>query len=694
MPKVAAMSNVFETGVVIHLVDRVSAALGTIARSMATTNTACAALNARLQLINTRFTRGLVLAGGGMALAAPLISATKEAEKYQHQLNQMRSAGMGVAEMSSAIGAAWSTSSKVITSGVTENLKVISDLRTITGNTKDAITFTPKFAKMQGAYASVLDGKLSKRSEELSFGAMKALDQIGQIENLPQISNGLDKMMKATVASLGRVVPTDFQNAWRFARQARFGYTDDFRYKVLPELILENKTIGGGSGSGGVGPMLNAGYKAVVQGVLNRVSAGKLASLGLVPLGSILKTSTTGTTLQGGLLNKELFARNPLEWVKQEFIPRLAKANHIDPNDRDKLVQASNQVFKGNGMLGSFIGELIKKQLQFERFGHLYDKADGIDAAYDRGQKNDPMANWKALHASFENLKVSIGEHILPVLIPMVNKLATGIQKAASYLHDHPGITKAIAGVTALASGLLVLGGVASMVSAGVAGLQFVGAAIGAALAPEIFITVAVAATALATVIKNWDKIMEYVRSHQKQLIVVAAALAVSLNALGTALTWLKDICVGVVSGIVNSITGLVNFAAKMPGTSVWMYSELGKMFDKWNVGDSLYNASKSYLSQSGLGQVTNAIEAPAHWKKVTDQVFSPGLRPAYAGTMTINNTFNVPAGTDTKEVSKHVTKELGKQLGKTFGNLNTSQRASGGGSTGTSFNGGGRVRP
>nr|HNH75620.1 hypothetical protein [Candidatus Obscuribacter sp.] len=185
--------------------------------------------------IGNTFNRGLVVAAGGMALAAPLIGATREAEKYQHQLNQMKSAGLSNVEMANAIGAAWKTTGSVITSTATENLKVIMDLRSVFGHTQEGIDYLPKFAKIQGACASILDGKLSKHADALTFDMAKSLDMIGRVRNPMIFNKSAEAMFKTTEATGGRVTSADYLQVFKYARQAKFGMGDDFLWKVLPE---------------------------------------------------------------------------------------------------------------------------------------------------------------------------------------------------------------------------------------------------------------------------------------------------------------------------------------------------------------------------------------------------------------------------------------------------------------------------
>lgn len=450
--------NVFEAGVVLHLVDKVSSGLGAIAMQFTRTQTAANALQARLTAIHSTFHKGLLIAGGGMALALPLVHATKAAEGYQHQLNQMQTAGLSHKEMAQSVAAAWQTTGKVITSTAEENLKVIMDLRSVFGHTGEAIDYMPKFTKIQGAYASVLDGKLAKQADNQTFAMAKALDTIGKIKNHHEMNAAAEGMFRATVATGGRVLPSDYLTTFKYMRQAKFGLNDEFLWKKLPELILENKGSGSGA-AGGVGPQIAALYRFGVQGIMNKQAAHNLMGIGLIGANQMMKTTTTGTTLVGGVLGSKLLSQDPVEWVNKVYLPHLVAAKHIDLGNKEALIHASNEILKGNQLATSLVAEIIKKPQVFERFPGLYNKTDSVDAAYDRGMKNDPEINRKALAAAFHNLNTVIGIHVLPVTIPLVNSLAAAIQKTALVLKDSPGIAKAIVGITALSSGALILGG-------------------------------------------------------------------------------------------------------------------------------------------------------------------------------------------------------------------------------------------
>ena len=708
--------NVFAAGVTIHLVDKVSSGLAQVARLFATTNTAAAALQARLNLIGSTFKSGLILGGAGAALAAPLVAASRSAEDYFHQINQMNSAGFTHKEMVQSIAQAWKTTGSVITSTAVENLRVISDLRAVFGNSQEAVEYMPKFAKIQGAYASALDPKLSKRADELTFAMAKSLDMIGAVKNKDVFDKAANSMFKVVEATGGRITPQDYMTTFKYARQAKFNMSDDFLYKILPELMLENK--GGGSGSsGGVGPQLAALYRFGVQGIMNKRAADVIREMGMVPDSAILKTTTTGTTLKKGLLDYSGLSQNPFEWVNKILVPKMVEHFKIDPTNTKALVEQSNQIFKGNQLAATLVAELIMKKNQYTRFAGMIDKTDNIDQAYDRGMKNDPAANWKALHASFENVLTAIGSQVLPVLIPTVNRLATALQQTGRFLHDHPGFTKALVTVTALAAGALILGGTFQILRAGFMAVQFVIgpivmglarlAAIGRALtwlpllgSSLMFVLrflgpIGLAIGALILVMKNWDNIIKFVNQNSRFFIHIAAEAGRMIDSLGISLKHLGNWAAttgAVIGSVVSEIPLLKELGQQIQISALQAKNNLIRAM---KVDDVTAKRDEQYLQKKGLGNLVSAIKGSKPTIPAKNADFH-GSKNSHAVQQknTLNLTIQAPPGTDEKKIADLVKHNVDKHWQTSVKRMQHAQSAASGNSVGRSNQTGGATRP
>jgi hypothetical protein len=677
--------NVFDIGISISLIDKASAGIGALARSAVAGEVAVAGLQTKLTGIqNSLFKGGMMLAGAG-ALAAPIVGAIHSANEYQHQINKMNTAGLSHKEMVESIAAAWKTTGTVITSTATENLKTIMDLRSVFGKTAEGIDYLPTFAKMQGAFISVSDGKFAKQAENLSFSAAKALDMIGAVRNRKEFDENLNMMFRATVATGGRVTPQDYMTTFKYARQAKFGFNQDFLYKLLPELILENK--GGGSGSsGGAGPQLAALYRFGIQGIMKKQAAEMLVSMGMIHGAAIQKTSTTGTTVKAPVLGADLLRANPFDWVQKIFVPHLASKFKINPTDTDKLVEASNQVFKGNQLATSLVGELIKKKQQYMRFPGLFDKTEGIEPAFQRGLRNDPDTNFKALGASWENLKIALGKNVVPIMIPIINELANTFNSAGRFFVAHPGMAKAVIGLAGVGVGLLTLGGIAYLTKAALGGLGLVASLVTGPLGKigtaflglsgvigqggllmsvgglvARFIGLGIGIGAVVYAVQHWNDINKWAKEHMGQLKIGLAALVWT----GDRVNAMIGAMIGKFGDLLNTIGGLVGWA--MPGLE-----------KKWEQDSDNYLKSKGISISNNepvsRGTVLNgSVTALAHeaskrrtsnvvpiWSRMANQHSS--YSPVVHQTFHLKVEHTAPH-MDEKKLADHITHKLGDQM-------------------------------
>ena len=637
------MTHSFEASIVLHMVDRVSGAMGAIGKALTRNQAAADALQSRLNKIHSTFQSGLVMGMGASALAAPLIAAAHEGQEYLHVLNQMHAAGMSNKQVAESMANAWRITGTVITSTVTGNLQVIQDLQTVLGNNKEANAFAEPFIKIQGAFAGILDGKMSgKAINDQSFAMAKSIDMLGHVKNAKEIQHHADNMFRVAEATQGRVMPSDYMTTLKFSRQAKYGLSDEFLYKKLPELIIENK--GGNGSAGGVGPQIAALHRFGVQGIMNKQSAAMFDRLGMVPKSSILKTTTSGTTLKAGLLGSDILAADPHKWVNEVLVPRIIKAHHLNPKNTDAIMKHIIQMFKGNQGAASFAAELYKKNFIFqERFPKLFDQTQGLEKAYNSALKNDPNTNWLALGNAFKNLKTVFGAEIIPVIIPWVLKLTDTIQKSAIYLKNNPEITKAISGFFALGTTLFATGAAIQFARAAFMGLKFVFSPLGKAIkgvwdtavlvasrvGPFIMRAVpwvlnvmnkmglvGLAIGALILALTNWDGIMKFVHKNHKFFIHIAAEVVRATDWLNEAfegmIKWFAQLgaAIGKVMGEIGSkianlpIVGQTGLMLKQAGNEIQT-----NMSKAMQVDQMTSTRDEKFLKEKGFGGLVGALK-------------------------------------------------------------------------------------
>jgi hypothetical protein len=137
------MFEAYKVGVTLALNNKVSAALGFIARDFVKTNAEAKALQKNLKEIKLLGMAGAAIGGMGFMGLLAIKDTLKPANEYVHQLNIMNMAGLKQAEIAESIRAAWENTSKVMTTTATGNLKAILDLRNITGSLQEAKALPP-----------------------------------------------------------------------------------------------------------------------------------------------------------------------------------------------------------------------------------------------------------------------------------------------------------------------------------------------------------------------------------------------------------------------------------------------------------------------------------------------------------------------------------------------------------------------
>jgi hypothetical protein len=385
---------------------------------------------------------------------------------------------MKQAEIAQAVGLAWKNTGVVLTTTATENLKSILDLKNILGNMDEAKALLPIVTKIQAVMAASGDSRLAQNAHDIAFSMAKALDVIGAVRNPAEMQKQAEMMSKVISAFQGRVTPQMFQSVFTYARQAKFDLTDEFKYEILPSLMLEMAgKSGGGGGSRGVGPMLAAMYRITNQGFINKKAVPELESLGLLNASTVLNTTTSGTTA-GHLKDAALAAANPFRWVNEVLVPAIRKKYGEGVTD-EFVRQKINEVMRGNQLAASMAVEFFTKQNNFLRDQKIIQGALPFNEAYNSAINRDPYTAMRAFDAQWESFKTALGKDLVPVIIPAI----LGVARALNYLTDvvqrHPTFVQSLMIFTATLSGLLMLGGVLLTGAAALLGFKLALAALG-----------------------------------------------------------------------------------------------------------------------------------------------------------------------------------------------------------------------
>lgn len=278
---------------------------------------------------------------------------------------------------------------------------------------------------------------------------LKGIDNLGQnsagqlgIDNTKQIIDGLIKAVQIEGKDL------DVGKLFDFARRAKIagpGLSTDFIFGTAPAMMQDMTAEG-------FGTALSSAYKSFVVG--DRSQAGKTYMKEQERLG--LRSGLTlnkrgGVENKGEFVGADLLARNPFEWVKQHLMPALEKSG-VDLKDDQAVTKAVSGLSANNNATG-MLARMVTQREQIERLIGLYSKAMGTAAAPEAAGK-DPFVAYQGILSSLNNLAATIGEGVMPTIVPGLNALSGAINSLASGIPNMTPLQKAIAGGYAATAGI------------------------------------------------------------------------------------------------------------------------------------------------------------------------------------------------------------------------------------------------
>ena len=473
------MFEAYKVGVTIALTNHVSRALLGIGRDFNRTDAQAIRLKATLHAIEKTALKGALVGGAGFLGLKAIGAAVKPAEEYVHQLELAKAAGLSQLELAKATGAAWKTTGGVLTTTATENLKAVRELRMVFGGTAEAVEFLPQGQKMQAVLDSVLHGKGGVQAKDVAFTAFRALELRGASGDKKAMAEQADLIVKGVIASGGKFTPNMLLQAQKYAGAAGMNFSNDFMYGILPTLVQE---MGGSS----TGTMLTSMSQAVVGGRIDKKALPYWLKYGFAKN----VKGVTGETAMIEATNAEMFQDSPFKYM-QYVDAELKKAGFKSQKERSAIL---GRMFR-NRTSERAANLLAEQGPRLEKDFNLIGQA-GTSGEYDRLVKSDPVMARQAAAAQWENLKTVVGLEVVPILLPAIRGLATGLHGLSDWFKVHPNITKGLVyGLTALSGALLFSGTVLTLKAAflglnavmGVGGMAgILGAATGAGLVANV----------------------------------------------------------------------------------------------------------------------------------------------------------------------------------------------------------------
>jgi hypothetical protein len=425
------MSDPYKVAVAIALTSNHSAVLGAMSKHLL-------GLDGQIKDIQKSFASwkapllGVAAVLGGVAIARGLEALVKHGGAVNHELELMKTAGMGVVETQEAIAQAVKTSGNVLTTTMSENLRHISELRYAFGETTTAIAHLDEIAKANSVLNNVKGGGTDQVWE-----LVKSLEMKGETYDPKSFSSYVDTMTKVVEATRGRVTPADFMSTFKYGRTATLGWSEEFVGGALPRLIQSMKANGGSGGAGGPGNALMSAFAKIVQGQMPKNAAEEFDRMGLAPGGVEHIKGSSQSQIPGGIAGRDLFMSNPYEWVQKILMPALTAHGITSQNDIiaeiSKLlpVRTASQIVSEMALQGRFHEGANSP---FEKDIRLQGQPMGT-AAYGELIKNDYPMVLEAFNKQWVNLPESLGSPLMAPGGPVISAMAGMAQAMGSLAH-------------------------------------------------------------------------------------------------------------------------------------------------------------------------------------------------------------------------------------------------------------------
>lgn len=479
--------DVYKIGIQIAMQNNVSGVIQLIQKQLLHLNSTVTKVAQNLGRLKLAIA-GAATAYVGVEIFKGLNDLARHGEKYTHQLELMKDAGMKALEVQQAISAANRVSSEVPTSTPTENLETIRELRMALASadvrpggkadpaqaTKEAIAHLATFQKITGEMSSILskngqpfDGK--SQAYELA----KAAEMLGLTQDPKKFDAVLEGWSQAITASGGKLQGSDFFSTVKYLRGGGQSMTMEFLTRIMPSLMQEMKTGKGSGQGGGAGNPLASMFAEVVGGQVSNKTVDALKQLHMIDLSKV--TFTRGGWVKrlapGAITGSNLEAQNPFEFVRDVLEPHLKKYTHyLDKNAQGELLHPGElramiaAVFP-NRVAQQIASMMLTQQNRIAGDRALMESAMLINPAYDELVRHDPVLARQAMWEQLDRLQTDIGKAISPMVTGGIYKLAKAFAYLSEVVERHPVRTKVILEVAAAAAAILVvLGGLAMII--------------------------------------------------------------------------------------------------------------------------------------------------------------------------------------------------------------------------------------
>jgi hypothetical protein len=302
-------------------------------------------------------------------------------------------------------------SSRFPSVGATEIEGLSRAARNAVPNFKMAMDFTEDLVKLQVALQS--SRGMGPAADQLTR-FVKALDNMGRLENLDEARKILNGVVKATNVEGKDLSPADFLTMARYAKSAGATLSPEY-------LTTDASTLMQDMGPSQLGTALGTMLSQMVGGRATKQSKRVLEEAGLADYNLTKMTPEEAKNREAlgikgkGTVDQQLLLTNPTEWARKYMIPALQKKG-VNPTDDVGVAKAMSDAFSAQSV-ANFWTKTITQMPQLLRNREMYGNAQGVEESAKTALTQNPKV---AAEAGIQGLLNAVRQ-----LSPLFDQLVT-----------------------------------------------------------------------------------------------------------------------------------------------------------------------------------------------------------------------------------------------------------------------------
>lgn len=439
------MFSAYTVAVRIALEDKITHGLLGLSGHFTHLHGQAGALNKQLKQIALTAMGGGVMLGIGTGMAKMFDKPIARAIELQNEIAKLNTLPISGALSERIINAAGNAG--VATSSQIDNLKLLREIIPtfgavgphrdhLIGEAIEAMPYLAKATAMIGAFGGGHGG-----DDHLAQNMVRIMDASlkGQSATPQFIEHHMQMLTKALLTQQGVLKSDQYLLSAKQAGSAWMGYSDEFKYGIVPTLIAE-----GGGGGGQVGTWLKYLDRTVMgKRAINRSNRAVWLASGLVDQSDFIDNGvTTGSNYlkPGSIKGHELAESNPFQWILQYVMPVLPK---LQKQFGMSEKQALDMLLGNSTQSGAMASILLNRRVQLQRDLEMFHENGGL-ANYQKMLETSPQLMNVAWAMQQKEIDTQLGKIIVPIQMWFMQFLLPNLEGLAKWMKANPTLVQGL----------------------------------------------------------------------------------------------------------------------------------------------------------------------------------------------------------------------------------------------------------